>query len=260
MNISDTWFEHYDPRLHDAITGPVEEFRSQDGALGFSEAKPGGMFVKIGVGVLRKPDDREYSFARGYEIVNPGHRIVRPEADRVEFVHELTDGDGYAYVYRKTVRLAKNQLILDHTLKNTGRKTIETGVYNHDFFMLDGQPSGPDFTVRFAFTPKATQDLKGLAEIRGNDLVYLQELQKGQSAATYITGFGDSPSDNDIRVENRKTGAAVRETGDHPLSKVYFWSIPTTVCPEAYIDLKIAPGKQEHWRITYEFYTTGKGK
>src|ERR1700733_12819430 len=26
-------FEHYDPMLADAIAGPVEEFRSQDGAL-----------------------------------------------------------------------------------------------------------------------------------------------------------------------------------------------------------------------------------
>ena len=50
------WFPHYDPLLHDAITGPVEEFRDDGNpALGFNEAKPGGLFVKIGVGILRKP-------------------------------------------------------------------------------------------------------------------------------------------------------------------------------------------------------------
>src|SRR5882724_6325180 len=42
------WFREYDPLLHDAITGPVEEFRSNDGGIGYGEAKPGGLFVKPG--------------------------------------------------------------------------------------------------------------------------------------------------------------------------------------------------------------------
>src|ERR1700761_8107013 len=45
------WFSHYDPMIADAITGPVEEFRSEDGGLDYGAAKPGGLFVKIGVGV-----------------------------------------------------------------------------------------------------------------------------------------------------------------------------------------------------------------
>ena len=59
-NFFGVWFPHYDPKLHDAITGPVEEFRTAEGpegGLGFSEAKAGEHFVKIGVGVLRKPDN-----------------------------------------------------------------------------------------------------------------------------------------------------------------------------------------------------------
>jgi hypothetical protein len=61
------WFTKTDPDVSDfvfqgedivagpcsAITGPVEEF----GVLGYEEAKAGGTFLKIGVGVLRKPDD-----------------------------------------------------------------------------------------------------------------------------------------------------------------------------------------------------------
>ena len=65
------WFEHYDPYLNDAIMGPVEEFRGSDGALGYNEAKPGGYFVKIGVGVLRKTDDSKYNFEGVYQLVNP---------------------------------------------------------------------------------------------------------------------------------------------------------------------------------------------
>ena len=54
------WFDKYDPKIHDAIMGPVEEFLTGDTSLGYQEAPVGGTFVRIGVGVLRKPEDRAY--------------------------------------------------------------------------------------------------------------------------------------------------------------------------------------------------------
>ena len=109
--------------------------------------------------------------------------------------------------------------------------------------------------MRFPFTPRATGDLKGLAEVRGKDLVYLSELKKGQTASTEFEGFGTTPADFDVRVENRKTGAGVRQRGDLPISKLVFWSIRTTVCPEMYVHLNAQPGKETAWSIRYEFYT-----
>ena len=262
-NYFGVWFPRYDPTLHDAITGPVEEFRSEDGALGYAEAKPGEMFVKIGVGVLRKPDNKPYDFTRNYEIVTTGLWIVRPEADRVEFVHELKGVEGYSYVYAKKVRLVakKPELLLEHSLKNTGKRVIETQVYNHDFYVIDGQPTGPAFSVRFPFKPRLASDLKGSAEVRGNDIVYLRTLEPGNkdSVATYLEGYGSNPADNDIRVENSKVGAGVRETGDHPISKLYLWSVRTTVCPEAYISLRVEPHKTVRWQVKYEFYEIKDG-
>ena len=244
------WFQRYDPKLHDAITGPVEEFSG----LGYDEAKPGEPFVRIGVGAVRKPDERAYRQFSTYDIVDAGTWTVHRSADRVEFVHVLRETGGYAYEYRKTARLDRNALVLQHRLKNTGRKTIATSVYEHDFFMLDGQPTGPDFVVRFPFEITAVAALNGVAETRGKDFVYLQELQAGQSLQTQLKGFGTTATDYDIRLENRKTGAGVRQTGDRPISKINLWSPRTTICPEAYIDLAIAPGQESSWRITYEFY------
>jgi hypothetical protein len=66
------WFPHYDPLLADAIAGPVEEFRSSDGALDYAQAKPGELFVKLGVGVLRKRDDSAYQFMYTYPLVDGG--------------------------------------------------------------------------------------------------------------------------------------------------------------------------------------------
>ena len=251
------WVEKHDPKLHDSISGPVEEFLTGDAALGYEEAKPGELFVKIGVGALRKPNEPSYSSFTAYEIVNSGKWATKKGSDWIEFVHEFPDTSGYAYIYRKKVRLEKGKplLVLEHALRNTGRKVIETSVYNHNFFIIDGQPSGPDFVVKFPFDLHATQDLKGLAETRGKELVYLQELPKGQSVYTRLEGFGTSVADYDIRVENHKTGAGVRQFGDHPLSKLAFWSNPKLVCPEPFVNMRIEPGKESTWRISYEFYT-----
>ena len=70
--------------------------------LGYDEAKAGGTFLKIGVGILRKPDDSPYSHYRLYEIVDGGKWSVKKSADAVEFTQELHDASsGYGYVYRK---------------------------------------------------------------------------------------------------------------------------------------------------------------
>jgi hypothetical protein len=255
------WFPRYDPKLHDAIMGPVEEFRTGDSALNYADAKPGETFVKIGVGVLRKPDEMRYAFSTVYPIVDNGKWNIERAADSVVFTHEVADpSSGYAYRYRKTVRLTagRAQLVLDHSLTNTGRKVIDTSVYDHNFFMIDGRPIGPEIAIRFPFALKAARSMAPLAELRGGQIAYLKELQKGETATTPLEGFGTSPSDYDIRVENAGAGAGVRITADRPLARVLFWSIRTTACAEPYIEGHIEPGHEFTWRITYDFYTIGQ--
>lgn len=249
----------YDPKLHDAIMGPVEEFSDTD-APGYAEAAVGGTFIKIGVGVLRKPAEKAYDHFKTYEIVDAGKWQVKKHGDSVEFTHVVKDPQsGYAYEYTKVVRLVKGkpELVLEHRLKNTGTKAIATEVYEHNFYMLDKQPTGPDVVVKFAFEVKAVSAWKpGLVELRGKELAYVKELQKGDTAYNSLTGFGSDAKDYDIRVENTRTGAGVRQTSDRPLSRMVYWSIRPTACPEAYIRVAAAPGKSFAWRIAYDFYTT----
>jgi hypothetical protein len=257
------WFPRYDPKINDSITGPVEEYRTGMSALGYAEAKVGENFIRIGVGLLKKPEEQQFQQFKTYEIADNGKWTVKTAADSVEFTHEVTDPvSGYAYLYKKTVRLARDapRMTIEHSLKNTGKKSIETNVYNHEFFMLDNQPSGPDFSVKFPFDLKAAVDFRGLAEVSGKELHYLQELGPRNTVHSELTGFGDTARDFDFRVENRKTGAGVHVTGDRPLWKIDFWSITKTLCPEAYINMKIEPGQESQWRITYDFYVLPAAK
>ena len=250
----DEWFAEYNPKTHDAINGPVEEFT----ALGFGDAKPGETFVKIGVGVLQKPDEKAYSFARSYDVVDYGRWNVKTDKDRVDFRHELNQTDGYGYRYVKTVRLSKGkpELVLEHRLINTGRKIIETSVYNHNFFVIDKQPTGPQMTVRFPFAVKG--EGKGFGSVilaQDSSLVYSRELARNEQVfSAGLQGFGPTARDYDVRIENGKTGAGVRITGDQPLEKLVFWACSTTSCPEPYIRLRAVPGQEVKWTITYTFY------
>src|SRR6202167_4872937 len=159
------WFTQTDPKVPDfvyrgseivagpcsAITGPAEEFT----ALGYDEAKPGGTFLKIGIGMLRKPDDAHYSGYRLYEIVDGGKWSVKKSKDAIEFTQELHDASsGYGYVYRKKISLAagKPEMSIEHSLRNAGTRPIHTSVYDHNFLVLDKQATGPGFTVTLPFT------------------------------------------------------------------------------------------------------------
>jgi hypothetical protein len=139
-----------------AMVGPAEEF----GAVGYNEAKPGGLFVKPGVGVLRRADETPYNHSKPYEIVNGGRWDVKRSGDAIEFTHTLTEpAIAFGYVYAKAIRLTPGapQMTIEHRLRNTGTTPIQTNVYNHNFMTLDKQPPGPDYEISFPFPLQRAQ-------------------------------------------------------------------------------------------------------
>jgi hypothetical protein len=273
------WFTKTDPDIRDfifqgadiiagpcsAITGPVEEFSTDDQALGYREAKPGGTFIKIGVGVLRKPKDGgKYDRFRLYEIVDAGTRKVKTTDSSIEFTQEVADGaSGYAYRYQKTVRLVPGlpRMVMDHRLTNTGKRAIASDVYNHNFLVLDGQPPGPDYLLMMPFaikTARAPDPL--LAAVRGDRVEYRKALEEKETVYAELQGFGPTATDYRFTIENKKVGAGVRITGDRPLSKVALWSIRSVLSLEPYIAMNIEPGGEFTWRYTYRYYLTGRAE
>ena len=271
------FFEQFDPSVSDVVigdpikaginssaSGPVEEFVSvPDGpALGYTEAKPGEAFCKIGVGSLRKINDAPYSSYVNYPILDSGQRSQNSGPDWIELTQKLECGSGYAYTYTKTIRFEKNEpvMTIEHRLVNTGKKPIDTQVYDHNFLRIDHQPTGPDVSMRFPFSLVPTSPLKKLGEIRGNQLVFLQELKGHDIFGTHLKGFGNTAADYEITVENHKTGAGVVIRGDQPLTSIEIWAVRTVVAPEPYVAMKIAIGQEFRWKYTYRFYTNSTAK
>jgi hypothetical protein len=248
------WYTKYSPEIHDVIMGPVEAFTPMD----YPDTRPGESFVIIGVGVLSKPDDKPYDFTRVYPFLDRGKWKAKMQPDQVQFIHELTDKN-YSYQYEKTVQMIKDkpEMVILHTLRNKGNKTIETSVYDHNFFVIDNQPVGPGYVVKFPFNIIGDgQGIGELAEISGKEIVYLRNLKSGETIfCVGLAGYGASAEDYEIKIENQTTGAGVRITCDQPFLKLNFWCCTTTLCPEPYIRIKADPGQEFNWKIKYEFYT-----
>jgi hypothetical protein len=266
-NYYGAWFTKTDPSVHDfvyagndivagpcsAITGPVDEFAP----VGWEQAKPGNTFVKIGVGALVRPDGAAYDNYRLYKIADPGKWNIDRGGSSVEFVQTLNDrSSGYGYRYQKTVVLTpgKPEMVLRHSIRNTGSHSIETTVYNHNFLVLDGRPTEAGTTITTPFEIKSSQPPEaGLAEIRGRQIFYVARLKDHDTVATPIQGFSGT-GDNRFRIEDKALNAGIAVKGDRPLLKESLWSIRSVIAMEPFITVSVKPGQEFTWTATYEYY------
>jgi len=268
------WFDKFDPAVHDFVyrdgaivagpcssaTGPVDEF----GQVGYEEAAVGGTFIKIGIGALRKTSDEKYDNYHVYEVANAGEWHVQQRRDSIEFTQQMNDaGSGYGYAYRKSFRLTGkiSEMVLIHTLKNTGKKAIRTNVYNHNFLVLDhGAPgSGVTISVPFEIHTREAPNSE-LAAISGRQIRYRKTLQGEDVVAMRLEGFGSASRDSQIRVENAATGAGMSIQSDRPLLQESLWSIRSVLAMEPYTGITIEPGKEFSWTTTYRYYTLPHSK
>lgn len=262
------WKDKHDPTNHDDIVGPCEEF-GIDSPLGYDEAKVGGTFLKIGVGELEKPKEEKYSFANKYKVVKPlewkrvriepsmdfGGPAPKDALDQIWYTEQKANG--YGYKYYKRVSLVGDGIQIYHNLKNTGEKRIVTDFYNHNFFNVDRDPVGSNYSFVFPFEPKA-KDLKGkfgdLVELKDKEFRFKDKLPTGDFVMAGITGF-DPLLIADRRFEMRHAPSRVRIGVQHTYSFAKFnvWGIKTTICPEPYMAIDLKPGEEKQWGVTYTF-------
>jgi len=269
------WYDKVDPKVINwvyrdgqivsgpcsALMGPVDEFALP---LGWNEAESGGVFIKIGVGILRKQGNARYNRYYPYPVLNPGKWSVKVSKQSIRFQQVLSDPAlGYGYIYRKVVRLVpgKSEMVIERSLKNTGRLEIKSSVYDHNFTVLDHQSPGPDFKFEVPFQIRSPRPPNPkLALIKGNQIVYTKQLSGEDQVAVPIQGFGDTAKDATIIIENRKVGAGVRITGNRPLIQDLLWSIRTVLADEPYIAIDVQPGAEFSWNNTLTYYTLPTGR
>ncbi|MDB5438002.1 MAG: hypothetical protein JWM33_429, partial [Caulobacteraceae bacterium] len=239
-----------------SVTGPMEEFDNSK-PPGWDAAPPGGLFLKIGVGMLRKPaSGGAYTNFLNYELADGGTRTTKSTDASVTFTQTINDTyTGYGYVYEKTLRLVPGQpqLLIQHSLKNTGKQAIATTLYDHNFLSIDHQTLSQALNIKAPFAIKADRPIAGgKAEFQEGRIVYTAPLTDRDRVTTPIQGFGATSSDYDFTVTNA-AGVGVRFTGDKPLDSAALWSVRSVVAVEPFIKLAVEPGATVNWTYTYTY-------
>ena len=246
------WNPKYDPKLHDAISGPVQEFVT---GQGFEAAKPGETFVKIGVGVLRKPAEPVRGFAT-LEIVDGGKWSTKVGTDSVEFVHEVNDPRSGSAIANQDRGLARGQDADDADaadrihrrqpdrhrdvqpqLLRPGRTAERAGRRGAPALQARGlqRPWRRDSGRRRpAQLPQANRDGQSHAAERLQRLGRRLRHPRGEPQ----DGRGRA---RDLRSSVVRHGASGRRLG--------------TTCPEAYIHVHAERGRPMDWTTTYDFYS-----
>jgi hypothetical protein len=233
------------PVANDQCAGPAEEFYEP---LGFEEARAGQSFIKIGVGLLRKPQATNYFHGTAYWPVQFFDWQSEVGKNQVQFKQQVNEG-AWGYEYTKTLSLPEgtNRMEIRYSLKNTGKKRIVTNQYAHNFIRIDEQPVGAAYTVQFKNRVSPVRPLpKSVIFSKRNTFTMGKK-----TMFTPLRGFKSVP-DNEVRVMLAdKTG--VKITGDFTPFRYWFFASDKVVCPEPFIHIDLGPGQSKTWTRTYEF-------
>jgi hypothetical protein len=271
-----SWFVKSDPTVEDmrydrtlngwvaginsASMGPVNEFSATSDTLppGYKEAPEGGTFLKIGVGMLRKPKETTYNRFNIYEIANGGKWTTnfKPGSDQIEFVHKLDDPSGYGYVYTKTASIAKGKpdLVVEQSLKNTGSKLIDTDVCVYTFLTADNANPSDNGELNFHFPVKVDMDKvnPGYIKAEGTEVQFLKELQGDEKLDFNVQGFIDASKSFHFRY--RSASATMGVVFDQSLSGLGVTVIKSALIYKFYYKLHVEPGSEFKWHIAYQPY------
>ncbi len=247
------WQEKHDPVIPDAVNGPAEEFGIET-PLGYDRAAPGGVFIKIGVGELRRIKREPYFFGEVYPVVRALPWRVQHNRTSATFSQALPLTRGYGYQYKKQLTLAPDghTLSIQHWLKNTGREPIITNHYAHNFLRLDGQMTGPSYRVTFDSPVSGEIQPARLAERTGNVVQVIAPLLARESLFGNLTPEPNRDSFS-FTVENTQVGSKVRVSGDFRPEKFSVWALREVFCPEVFIKIELRPGAEKIWTTRYEF-------
>lgn len=216
--------------------------------IGYDDAKPGEMFPKIGVGLLKRPDYTPYSFSTNYEV-DPFDIECIPSNESVSFVIQPKECRGYAMRLSKTLTISDNRLEINYVLTNSGSKALHTDEYCHNFLSINSQTINADYLLTTSLPPP----LKNTPEILHPDGNKISWSGKPKTTFYFLDDQVPTGTPAQWTLSHTPSGVGVRETSNFPLSKFALWGTQHVVSPETFFRIDLQPGEETTWRRVYEF-------
>ena len=244
--------ESYQASAGTGGSGLCNEF-GIDQPIGYDEIGPGELFPKLGIGLLRRIDEKGYEFWCPYEVAQVFPTRVESSADRVVITQEPLDCHGYAARLVKTIKVEKNWLEISYCLENTGQKAIQTHEYVHNFVGINRQPLGPAYRLRFPypvqFDAKTAVGLDNL-DIQGNEIQFAPP-----EHGLYLRPQGYSLSNQpQWEMLLQDSGLRMQEIDDFAPLRVAIWGTWHVLSAEIFNPIDLQPGKTQKWARRFEFF------
>ncbi|HBR34930.1 MAG TPA: hypothetical protein DD734_09865 [Firmicutes bacterium] len=221
--------------------------------LGYEDVAPGGYFPKIGVGLLKRPDQKPYDFFRPYEII-PFPVTVLKIPNGLKFLVEPLECNGYLFELEKTITIKENKLQIDYILSNRGAQAIRTTEYCHNFIGINRQSVGADYKLEFLYSPQLVP--ADDPETQEPLLINGREISWKFKPETDFYGsmqdfFREQPHKWTLR--HQPTKKAVSEESFFTPQRVALWGQGHVISPEVFIAIKVNPGERQQWSRNYTF-------
>jgi len=227
--------------------GICNEFGIFD-AMGYTEAKVGEFYPKIGVGLIKKEDDKPYNFYIPHEFI-PYIIKVEESSNTLRFFEDEKICAGYGFSFIKTIEIEDNFLKINYNLTNLGSKTIETHEYCHNFFGMDNSFVGENYELKFPFQIRA-ENVPDILKINENKIIW-GETPKSDFYCR-IEGYSKEKG-NSWELTYKKSNLKVKEYDDFKVKLIALWGSAHVISPEVFVDINIKSGESMKWNRKYEF-------
>ncbi|MEM8876009.1 MAG: hypothetical protein AAGD32_17320 [Planctomycetota bacterium] len=247
----------HDPAIDDHVAGTAGEF-SIEAPPGYNDANPGETFLKIGVGLLERTDDRSYRFRHAYPIRDAGQWQVESGPTAVTLIHELSSSLGWAYRYRITVRLYDDRagFEIERQLENLSSRRLAVCHYSHNFVWLDGHAATPGARIAVEPPHRAARPPKfrGAAEWKAGTLSVIDR-PATPGIVRLIPEQAQEPDDPAAwsAVLSHPDATRAMTISQVPMpDRTILYLDDRTASIEPFIDLDLLPGASASWRTAYE--------
>ena len=243
--------EDYEPGMGTGGIGLCNEY-GIDMPVGFTDAKPGDLFPKLGIGLLTRLDNRDYSFWYPHQIAQSFPIQVESSLDSATFTTLPLDCRGYAAHLVKTLSVFANRLDVQYHFENTGSRPILTNEYVHNFVGLDQRSIGPEYVLRFP-QPVELESISPMTAIlltNGSEMT----LRSVPKTPFYCRLMGLSRSDQaQWELFHTPSGVTMRESVDFTPARIAVWGTTHVISVEVFKEINLQPGEAATWLRRYHF-------
>jgi len=238
---------------------------------GYNEGANGDLFLKIGVGILRR-NSAAYDFSTSYPIVELAHTTATWQQDRVHFVQTLNGtANGYACHLEENLIIKNDRIVMEYLLRNTGTKTFTTEQYLHNFTTFSSRSVGPNVRLSFPYDftsspevvpwqpPAKARTLAVAAQptvIRIANMIEYTDRAPSVPKIWVYTPEGYAGAER-FAVEHLDLHQRVTVEASIPAAYVGIWTTDYQVSPEQFLQVTLAPGQEARFTRTYTFRVDG---